>query len=73
MRREPDMQGIPVVIVSAKTLPEDIRTGLEASADADLTKPVDIAKLRGTVAEVLRAAGQPHVEPMADDGQEDTS
>jgi DNA-binding response OmpR family regulator len=46
---------------------------LEAGADAYLTKPVDIAKLRRTVAEVLRAAGQPHVEPMADDGQEGAS
>jgi DNA-binding response OmpR family regulator len=73
MRREPDLQGIPVVIVSAKTLPEDIRTGLEAGAAAYLTKPVDIAKLRGTVAEVLRAAEQPHVEPMVGDEQEDTS
>jgi DNA-binding response OmpR family regulator len=73
MRREPDLQQIPVVIVSAKTLPEDIRTGLEAGAAAYLTKPVDIAKLRRTVAEVLRAAGQPHVEPMAGDGPEGTS
>jgi DNA-binding response OmpR family regulator len=73
MRREPDLQGIPVVIVSAKTLPEDIRTGLEAGAAAYLTKPVDIARLRGTVAEVLRAAGQLEAEPITDDEQEDTS
>lgn len=53
MRREPDLQQIPVVIVSAKTLPEDIRTGLEAGATAYLTKPVDVNKLRETVVQVL--------------------
>lgn len=54
MRREPSLQQTPVVIVSAKVLPEDIRTGLEAGATAYLTKPVDIAKLRETVAQVIR-------------------
>jgi len=56
MRREPDLQGIPVVIVSAKTLPDDIRIGLEAGAAAYLTKPVDVVTLRRTVAGVLGAA-----------------
>jgi len=55
MHREPGLQQIPVVIVSAKTLPADIRTGLEAGAAAYLTKPVDIDKLRKTVAQVIRA------------------
>ena len=53
IRREPDLQHIPVVIVSAKTLPADIRTGLEAGASAYLTKPVDINNLRRTVAEII--------------------
>jgi len=59
MRREPDLQQIPVVIVSAKTLPADIRMGLEAGATAYLTKPVDIGVLRKTVAGVIQAAEQP--------------
>ena len=50
MHREPGLQQIPVVIVSAKTLPEDIRTGFEEGATAYLTKPVDMDKLRETVA-----------------------
>ena len=57
MRREPELQKTPVVIVSAKTLPADIRTGLEAGANAYLTKPVDVAKLRQTVAGVIRDPG----------------
>ena len=67
MRREPDMQRVPVVIVSAKTLPEDIRTGLEAGATAYLTKPVDMGGLRRTVAQVIREAENPNAEPIKDD------
>jgi len=58
MRREPGLQQIPVVIVSAKTLPIDIRTGLDAGATAYLTKPVDVDRLRRTVARVIRAEGE---------------
>ena len=58
MRREPGLQQIPVVIVSAKTLPIDIRTGLDAGATAYLTKPVDVDRLRRTVARVIRAGDE---------------
>ena len=54
MRRDPGLEQIPVVIVSAKPLPADIRTGLEAGATAYLTKPVDVQRLRKTVAGVIR-------------------
>jgi len=54
MRREPSMLKTPVVIVSAKTLPADIRTGFEAGATEYLTKPVDVEVLRSTVARVLQ-------------------
>lgn len=54
MRREPGLQKTPVVIVSAKTLPSDIRTGFEAGATEYLTKPVDVEVLRSTVARVLQ-------------------
>ena len=56
LRREPGLRQIPVVIVSARTLPEDIHTGLEAGATAYLTKPVDVNLLRETVARVIQAA-----------------
>jgi DNA-binding response OmpR family regulator len=59
MRREPGLQQIPVVIVSAKTLPADIRAGLEAGATVYLTKPVDVYKLRKTVDEVIHATEHP--------------
>ena len=67
MQREPGLQQIPVVIVSAKTLPADIRTGLDAGATAYLTKPVGVDKLRRTVARVIRAAEDPSFELDLDD------
>ena len=60
MRREPSLMHIPVVIVSAKALPSDIRTGMEAGATAYLTKPVGLDELRQTVRDVLHAAPGTH-------------
>ena len=40
IRREPTMAHIPVIIVSAKGSPSDIKKGLDAGASAYLTKPV---------------------------------
>lgn len=64
MRREPSMQKTPVVIVSAKTLAADIRAGLDAGATAYLTKPVDLNRLRNTVAQALLAADNPDAGPI---------
>ena len=69
MQREPGLQQIPVVIVSAKTLPADIRTGLDAGATAYLTKPVDVNRLRRTVARVIRAAEDPNFELKLDEDE----
>lgn len=49
MRRDPRLAGIPVIVVSAKILPEDVKTGLEAGATAYLTKPVAFNDLRQAV------------------------
>jgi len=40
IRREPHLENIPVIVVSAKSLPSDIKDGLEAGASTYLTKPV---------------------------------
>jgi len=71
MRREPGLRQIPVVIVSAKALPSDIRTGMEAGATAYLTKPVGLDELRQTVREVLHAAQDPETDPLADNALEE--
>ena len=62
IRREPGLKHIPVVIVSAKALPSDIRAGMQAGATAYLTKPVRFDELRETVSDVIRAAQSPNHE-----------
>jgi len=54
MRREADLAHIPVVIVSAKSMPYEVRQGLEAGASDYLTKPVGFADLKGAVERALK-------------------
>jgi DNA-binding response OmpR family regulator len=54
MRHEPELMHIPVVVVSAKSMPSDVREGLEAGAAVYLTKPVGYADLRNAVERVLQ-------------------
>lgn len=53
MRRNPELAGIPVVVVSAKSMPADIREGMEAGASTYLTKPVGFLELREAVERAL--------------------
>jgi len=53
MRRNPDLKGIPVVVVSAMSLPADIKSGMEAGASMYLTKPVGVLELRQAVDRAL--------------------
>lgn len=53
MRREPELSNIPVIVVSAKSMPGDIKTGIEAGASIYLTKPVGFLDLKQAVEQVL--------------------
>ncbi|GAB4399413.1 MAG: hypothetical protein OHK003_23600 [Anaerolineales bacterium] len=53
IRREPELASIPVIILSAKSMPSDIKTGLEAGASMYLTKPVGFQDLKQAVEKVL--------------------
>lgn len=53
IRREPDLASIPVIILSAKSMPSDIKTGIEAGASMYLTKPVGFQDLKQAVEQVL--------------------
>jgi CheY-like chemotaxis protein len=53
IRREPDLASIPVIILSAKSMPGDIKIGIEAGASMYLTKPVGFQDLKDAVAKVL--------------------
>jgi CheY-like chemotaxis protein len=56
MRRDPALADIPVIVVSAKGMPADIKMGLEAGASTYLTKPVGFLELKEAVD---RALGNP--------------
>lgn len=54
IRREPNLSNIPVIVVSAKSMPGDIKTGLEAGASLYLTKPVGFLDLKQAVDRVTQ-------------------
>jgi len=53
MRRDPALADIPVVVVSAKSMPADIKNGMEAGASMYLSKPVGFLELREAVDRAL--------------------
>jgi DNA-binding response OmpR family regulator len=56
IRSDPLLIKIPVIIVSAKSLPSDIKTGLEAGAVTYLTKPVAFKDLKMAVEDAIRGS-----------------
>jgi CheY-like chemotaxis protein len=54
MRRDPQLKDTPVIVVSARSMPSDIREGLEAGATVYLTKPVGYLDLRKSVDLVMQ-------------------
>jgi CheY-like chemotaxis protein len=57
MRRDPRLANIPVIIVSARSLPSDIRRGLDAGATFYLTKPVSFADLKEAIQSSVKPLG----------------
>jgi two-component system alkaline phosphatase synthesis response regulator PhoP len=55
IRRDPRLEQIPVIVVSAKSLPSDIKDGLDAGANIYLTKPVAFQDLNAAVRRVLES------------------
>ncbi|MCH8878221.1 MAG: response regulator [Chloroflexi bacterium] len=64
VRNNPDLADLPIVILSAKSQPEDMQAGLEAGADVYLTKPVSQAELLDAVGRSLGRQPRPKGEPM---------
>lgn len=56
MRRDPNLAHIPVIVVSAKGLPSDIKEGLDAGASVYLTKPVAYQTLNDAVRDAIQTA-----------------
>ena len=53
MRRDPALVNIPVIVVSAQSMPTDIKYSMEAGASMYLTKPVGFIDLKEAVARAL--------------------
>jgi len=53
MRRDPNLANIPVIMVTAKSMPADIKNGMEAGASTYLTKPVGFQELKEAVERTL--------------------
>jgi len=53
MRRNTNLSHIPVIVISAKSMPADIKNGMEAGASTYLTKPVGFLELKEAVNGVL--------------------
>jgi CheY-like chemotaxis protein len=58
LRRDPDLKDIPVIVVSAKSLPEDIQTGLDTGASVYLTKPVSFLDIKSAVEDAIDRSGK---------------
>lgn len=53
MRRDPNLANVPVILVTAKGMPADIKNGMEAGASTYLTKPVGFLELKEAVERTL--------------------
>ena len=56
MRREPELTSIPVIVVSAKSMPNDVKVGRDAGASIYLNKPVGFLDLKQAVEQVFQKA-----------------
>ncbi len=57
MRQKPTLENIPVILVSAKSMPSDIKAGMDAGASNYLTKPVSFLDLKKAVDDLAPARG----------------
>lgn len=56
MRRDPHLAKIPVIVVSARSLPSDIKNGLDAGASIYLTKPVAFMDLKEAIENAIQSS-----------------
>jgi DNA-binding response OmpR family regulator len=56
MRRDPRLKHIPVIVLSARSRPEDIQEGIQAGAARYLTKPVAFDEVKAAVQSLITAS-----------------
>lgn len=56
IRRDPVLLDIPVIVVTAKSMPADMQGAMDAGATTYLTKPVSFSDLRQAVVQAIEKA-----------------
>jgi len=56
IKKNPQFKEIPIIFLSARSEPSDIETGFGCGCTDYLSKPVDLAKLRTRVREIIDGA-----------------
>lgn len=59
IREIPDLNGLKIIMVTAKALPEERQKGIDAGADDYITKPYDHKDLRSRVNALLGLSDSP--------------
>ena len=63
IKKNEEFQDIPVIFISAKKTPQDVRVGLDAGAVDYFPKPIDVDKLTRRIHELLEKRGAPQASP----------
>jgi CheY-like chemotaxis protein len=66
LEAERGVRPTPVVVVSARTRPTDVRESLSAGADVHVAKPVDLARLLATMTRAISAAAEADMAVLSD-------
>ena len=64
LRADRDREGVPVILLTARTAEMDRVNGLEAGADDYVVKPFGIMELQARVKALLRRTGRPRTESV---------
>ena len=59
IKKNEEFRDIPVIFISAKKTPQDVRVGLDAGAVDYFPKPIDVDKLTRRIHELLAQRGAP--------------
>lgn len=68
LREDPDLAGIPVVMLTARGLPADAWSGWQCGVDAYLAKPLDVDVLRSEIERVCGTVPIPRAHGEVDAG-----
>ncbi len=56
LKKDPETSGIPVIVLSVKSAPEDVERLLEMGADRHIAKPFEASELVKTIEELTAAS-----------------